>query len=130
MLRAGVDLIAVERVRAALARHGERFLNRVFTAQERADCAGQPASLAARFAAKEAAAKALGCGIGDVGWTEIEVVRGPRREPELRLHGAARRRAAEQGWRTWAVSLSHTQDQALAFVVAADDRPAEQPFLF
>lgn len=122
MLRAGVDLIEVPRLAQAVARHGQRFLNRVYTAQELADCAGQAASLAARFAAKEAAAKALGCGIGDVGWTEIEIVRGPAREPELRLHGAAARRAAALGLDEWAVSLTHTADQALAFVVASAAR--------
>lgn len=119
MLRTGVDLIEVARVEAAIARHGERFLGRVFTPGERADCAGRPASLAARFAAKEAAAKALGCGIGAVRWSEIEVVRGPERRPELRLHGAAGRLADELGLDDWSVSLSHTGAQALALVVAA-----------
>ncbi len=118
MLRTGVDLIEVARIERAQARHGERFFRRFFTAQERADCAGRAASLAARFAAKEAAAKALGCGIGAVRWVDIEVVSGPDREPELRLHGAALARAQALGWREWAVSLSHTHEHAIALVVA------------
>lgn len=118
MLRTGVDLIEVARVEAALARHGERFLQRCFTAQERADCAGRPASLAARFAAKEAVAKALGCGIGAVGWLDIEIINGPNREPQLRLYAAAQERAARLGLSDWAVSLSHTHEHAIALAVA------------
>ena len=124
MVRAGVDLLDVERLARAVDRHGERFLRRVFTDRERADSAGRPASLAARFAAKEAAAKALGCGLGAVRWTEIEVVRGPAGAPELRLHGAADRLAAELGLRDWAVSLTHTATQALALVVATPAPPS------
>lgn len=118
MLRTGVDLIEVARVEAALARHGERFLQRCFTAQERADCAGRPASLAARFAAKEAVAKALGCGIGVVGWLDIEIINGPEREPCLRLHAAAQERAERLGLNQWAISLSHTHEHAIAVAVA------------
>jgi holo-[acyl-carrier protein] synthase len=118
VLRAGVDLIEVARIESALARHGERFLRRVFTDRERSDSGGRPASLAARFAAKEAAAKALGCGIGDVRWTEIEVVSGPDRRPALRLHGAADRLAQRLDLQEWALSLSHTPGHAIAFVVA------------
>ncbi len=73
MLRIGVDMIEVERVQRALARHGERFYARFFTARERQICAEQPQRLAARFAAKEAAAKALGTGIGEVRWVDLEI---------------------------------------------------------
>lgn len=118
MLRTGIDLIEVARVEAALARHGERFLQRCFTAQEQADCAGRIASLAARFAAKEAVAKALGCGIGAVSWLEIEVVSGPEREPQLRLFAAAQERADRLGLKQWAISLSHTHEHAIAVAVA------------
>jgi holo-[acyl-carrier protein] synthase len=118
MLRTGVDLIEVARVEAALARHGDRFLQRCFTAQEQADCAGRPASLAARFAAKEAVAKALGCGIGAVSWLDIEIVSGPEREPQLRLLAAAQKRAEQLGLREWAISLSHTHEHAIAVAVA------------
>jgi holo-[acyl-carrier protein] synthase len=117
-VRTGVDLIEIARVEAVMRRYGERFLNRVFTSQEQADARGQAASLAARFAAKEAAAKALGCGIGPVGWLDIEITRDPQRQPELVLHGAALRRAQELRLREWSVTLSHSKDYAIALVVA------------
>lgn len=119
-VRTGVDLIEIARVEATLRRHGERFLNRVFTPQEQADARGQAASLAARFAAKEAAAKALGCGIGPVSWLDIEITRGPQRQPEIALHGAAQQQAEALHLREWSVSLSHSKDYAIALVVASD----------
>ncbi len=119
MLRTGIDLIEIARLQEAIARHGERFLQRVFTAQELADCKGNFASLAARYAAKEAVSKALGTGIGPVGWKEIEIVRGPEREPLLQLHGAAAQKAAELGLTAWAISLTHDQTQAAAVAVAS-----------
>lgn len=118
MLRTGVDLIEVSRIADTVERHGARFLQRCFTAQELADAAGQAPALAARFAAKEATAKALGCGIGDVSWQEIEIRRDARRRPELVLHGAAQTLARDLGLTEWAISLSHTHEHALAFVVA------------
>jgi holo-[acyl-carrier protein] synthase len=118
LLRTGIDLVEIERMCAVIARHGDRFLERVFTPGELADAAGRPASLAARFAAKEAVSKALGTGIGSIAWREIEVLRGQSREPCLILHGAARRLAEEQGLETWALSMSHTEHYAVAQVVA------------
>ena len=120
-LATGIDLIEIKRVEEAVERHGERFLQRVFTVGELADCKGQAASLAARWAAKEAASKALGTGIGDVGWREIEVLHGPAHQPLLRLHGAAARLAEEQGLTTWSVSLSHSQSHAIAMVAAVGE---------
>jgi holo-[acyl-carrier protein] synthase len=118
MLRTGVDLIEVSRIAETVEQHGERFLQRCFTAQERADALGQAPALAARFAAKEAVAKALGCGIGDVSWQDIEIRRDARRRPELILHGAAQILAHDLGLTEWAISLSHTHEHAVAFVVA------------
>jgi len=118
MLRTGVDMIEVSRIQEAAARHGERFYHRFFTAGERAYCGDRFAALAARFAAKEAVAKALGTGIGDVSWQEIEVVNGGRNKPEVLLHGAAAHLAAELGLTEWSLSLSHTHEHAIAFVVA------------
>jgi holo-[acyl-carrier protein] synthase len=69
-------MIEIERVQEAVLRHGRRFLERVFTAQELAEAGSRPASLAVRFAAKEAASKALGTGIGAVCWLDIEILRG------------------------------------------------------
>lgn len=116
-LRTGVDLIEVSRVAGALTRHGERFLQRVYTSQEQADCGLRVASLAVRFAAKEAVAKALGCGIGDVAWPEIEVVLDDRRAPSLKLHGAAQALSDRLGVQVWSLSLSHSGEMAVAFVV-------------
>jgi holo-[acyl-carrier protein] synthase len=118
MLRTGIDLIEIARFAEAAARHGQRLLQRVFTPTELADCKDNMASLAARFAAKEAVSKALGTGIGPVAWREIEVLRGPAREPLLCLHGAAAQKAAELGLVTWSVSLSHSGGVAVAMAVA------------
>ncbi len=118
-IRTGVDLIAVGRVESLLERYGARFAHRVFTDRELEACKGRPDRLAARFAAKEAVSKALGTGIGQVAWREIEVVSDSSGRPELRLEGRAAELAAELGLRLWSVSLSHTQEQAVAFVIAA-----------
>ena len=117
-LTAGVDLIEIERIAEAIGRHGERFVQRVFTEGERRECNGRFASLAARFAAKEAVAKALGCGIGDVTWLEIEVVGDENNAPHLALHGAGKALAEKLGLGQWSLSLSHTHEHAIAFVVA------------
>lgn len=117
-LVSGVDLIEVERIAGVLARHGSRFLERVYTPGEIADCKMNPASLAARFAAKEAVSKALGCGIGTVAWQEIEIRRDPAGRPVLHLHGSAAVLAAELGLAGWSISLTHTSNYAMAFAVA------------
>lgn len=117
-LTSGIDIVEIERLQQAIERHGERFLDRIFTSQELAEVRSNLASLAARFAAKEAASKALGTGIGRVRWHEIEILRGPKREPKLVLHGEAARLADELGYETWTISLSHTHIYALAMVVA------------
>jgi len=120
-LSTGVDIVEIERFEAAVHRHGERFLKRVFTEQELAEVGHNLVSLAARFAAKEAVSKALGTGIGPIAWREIEVLRGEARQPLLHLHGEASRRAAALGLITWSLSLSHTQAMAVAMVVALGD---------
>jgi len=117
-LATGIDLIEIERFQATLQRYGERFLNRVYTPGELDEVRDNPASLAARFAAKEAVSKALGTGIGPIRWQEIEILRGPARQPVLHLHGAAAQVAAELNLTTWSVSLSHTAAHAIAVVVA------------
>jgi holo-[acyl-carrier protein] synthase len=116
MLRTGIDLLTIARVERALARYGERFYARFFTPEERALCAGSPPRLAARIAAKEAAAKALGVGIGDVRWVEIEIVQDERSRPVLRLHGAALALAERLGLTEWR-SASLENAQAAAVVV-------------
>lgn len=118
LLLTGVDLIEVDRLQRVINRHGDRFLRRVYTERELQQLDGNLASLAARFAAKEAVAKALGTGIGDLSWLEIEILRGERKEPVLVLHGAAEKLAKKKGAKRWSLSISHTQQHALAFVVA------------
>lgn len=120
MIDCGVDMIEVYRIDDAILRHGDRFFARFFTTQELIDANGRTPALAARFAAKEAAAKALGTGIGDIEWKEIEIVRGMRGEPCLNLHGKAMTVAQQRGWRNWSVSMSHTHDHAIAMVIGRD----------
>ena len=112
-------MIENKRVEDGIARLGERFLKRFFTAGEREDCADKPNRLAARLAGKEAVSKALGTGIGDVSWIEIEIRCDERGRPILLLHGAAETLAAELGLRQWDISLTHTADYAAAVVVAS-----------
>lgn len=118
ILRTGVDLMEVARIREAVERHGDRFLSRIFTEAEQRDCNGRFSSLAARFAAKEAVSKALGCGIGNVTWLDIEIQSDENRAPQLFLHGEGARLANQLGLTNWSVSLSHTESQAIAFVAA------------
>jgi holo-[acyl-carrier protein] synthase len=117
-LATGIDLLEIERLRDAIATHGERFLQRIFTPRELEANAEKIESLAGRFAAKEAVSKALGCGIGDVSWKEIEILRAESGAPQLILHGAAERMASEQGLTNWSLSLSHSQSHAVAMAVA------------
>lgn len=117
-LSTGVDLVEVSRVREAIERHGEKFISRIFTEAEQRECGGRFPSLAARFAAKEATAKALGCGIGVVSWLDIEVRGDENNAPHLYLYGEGEKKAKELGLSIWSVSLSHTESQAIAFVVA------------
>ena len=124
-LTTGVDIIEIARIAGVLARYGHRFLRRVYTPEEIAYCRGRPANLAARFAAKEAAMKALGTGIRGVGWKDIEVVRAESGAPSLRLHGRAKARANRLGVEQMALSLSHSREYAMAMVVA-QARPQTQ----
>ena len=120
-LRTGVDLVEIARLDNMSAQIRPRFYQRIFTPREINEVGASTASLAGRFAAKEAVAKALGCGIGKVSWQEIEIRRGPDGEPLLELHGNARRLAEELCLTTWSISISHTQSHAVAFAVATGD---------
>ncbi|MCP4427846.1 MAG: holo-[acyl-carrier-protein] synthase [Chloroflexi bacterium] len=121
MLSVGVDIIEVARIERGIARHGQRFLDRFFTPQEQTYCNGRFDSLAGRFAVKEAVGKALGTGIGDIRWLDVEVVNDERGRPELILHGAAQNLAEKLGATHWSISLSHTQTHAIGFVVATQE---------
>jgi holo-[acyl-carrier protein] synthase len=127
----GIDLVMVSRVEASLSRFGERFLRRVFTDGEIAYATASPAAtaerLAARFAAKEAAIKAIGLTDIGVGWREIEVAREDSGRCRLILHGAARAAADEAGVAELSVSLTHEGDYSAAVVLAiSPDSPPIQ----
>lgn len=117
-LATGVDLIEIARIDEVVSRHGKHYLERVFTPAELEYCGKRAESLAGRFAAKEAVAKALGTGIGDVSWTEIEILGDEQKAPKLTLHGRAESKAKELGLTSWSVSISHSQSHSVAFVVA------------
>ncbi len=118
-LAVGIDLVEVVRIAAVHRRHPVRFLTRHFTPRERAECAGDHRRLAGRWAAKEAVAKALGTGIGPIRWADIEVIRDTSGAPNLRLTGAAARKAAHLGLVAWSLSISNTGDHAVAVAAAA-----------
>jgi holo-[acyl-carrier protein] synthase len=121
----GIDLAEIGRIQQSIDRYGGRFLNRIYTAAEQAYCIRKrksAESFAARFAAKEAGAKALGTGISHgVSWLEIEVVREPSGRPSLKFHGRASQIAARLGVARAALSITHTDDLAMASVVLEDE---------
>ena len=117
----GVDIIEISRIEKAVARHGERFLNRVFTSEEIDYCWPEKhryRRLAARFAAKEAVLKAIGIGLRQVRWTEINVRNGPLGKPEVELAGRLAEIASCRGVSRVMLSLSHGKDQAVAQALA------------
>lgn len=120
----GTDLIEIERIAHSVERFGDAFLRRVYTPGEIAYCQRKKnaaESLAARFAAKEAGAKALGTGISrGVGWQEFEVRRLPGQRPELHLSGRAAEVAEGLGIRRMSLSLAHSRGLSIAVVVAED----------
>jgi holo-[acyl-carrier protein] synthase len=117
----GIDVVEVARLAVALSRHGDRFVERVFTDAEQAACASRGdrvLALAARFAAKEACLKALGTGWADgIGFRDVEVAREGNRPPRLILHGEAARRAETLGVVRSHVSLTHQPGTAAAVVI-------------
>ena len=122
----GIDLVEIDRIQHSLDRYGSRFLDRVYTPGEQAYCMRRrkaAESLAARFAAKEAGAKALGTGISrGVSWLEIEVIREPGGRPSLRFRGRAAEMAQRLGAVRFALSLTHTASLAMAAVALEDGR--------
>jgi holo-[acyl-carrier protein] synthase len=128
----GIDLIRISRIARAYRRRPERFLKRIFTPRE-IEFLQQKGnlfpSMAARFAAKEAIAKALGCGIGVIKWCELEVLPGTRGKPVVFLKGGARSWAERCGIKGVEVSMSHDGPYAIAKAVAYGDGTAEKvPF--
>jgi holo-[acyl-carrier protein] synthase len=124
IIGSGIDLVEIGRIQQSMDRYGKRFLDRVYTPAEQAYCLRKrkaAESLAARFAAKEAGAKALGTGISHgVNWLEIEVVREPSGRPTLKFHGRAAEFAARLRASRAALSITHTAALAMASVVLED----------
>jgi holo-[acyl-carrier protein] synthase len=117
----GIDVIQNDRVRDSIQRFGDRFLNRIYTQGEIdycKKCSHPEIHYAARFAAKEAAFKALGTGwAAGVTWKDVEIERLPNGKPELRLHGEALNRASSAGAQRFYVSLTHDQLVSCAVVI-------------
>ena len=128
VLGLGTDITEVHRIQASLERYGQPFLNRIYTVGEIAYCQARKKtaaqSYAARFAAKEAAAKALGTGISrGVTWQELEVIRNSGEAPQILLHGRAAVIARARGITRLTLSLTHTTAIAMAVVIAEGDVP-------
>ncbi|MBE3582110.1 MAG: holo-ACP synthase [Thermoanaerobacteraceae bacterium] len=120
MALVGIDIIEIERIEKALDRH-PRFLHRVFTSREQAYCGGRRrpgASLAARWAAKEAVFKVLGLGWGQLRWKDVEIIVDERGRPQVVLHGRVAEVAREKGIAGIDVSLSHHGSMAVAVAIA------------
>ena len=122
-LTTGVDIIEISRIGRVLEQYGQRFLRRIFTPGEIEYCRERPPNLAARFAAKEATMKALGTGVRGVGWKDIEVIRASSGAPSIVLHGRAKARAQRLGVQEISLSLSHSREYAVAFVVTQCQPP-------
>ncbi len=113
----GVDIIEINRVRDAIDRWGDHFLQRIYTGSEIELCGGRAYSLAARFAGKEAAVKALHTAGQSIGWREVEILSEISGKPVIHLHGQAQKRARELGLAGLEISLSHSRENAVAFVI-------------
>ena len=117
MAEIGVDIIEIPRIAAAIERHGDRFLRRIYTDREIEGYRNRVPSLATRFAAKEAVMKVLGVGFRGLGWHDIEVLSDPRGKPVVYLHGKAQARAEVLGIRSITVSLSDSKEYAVAMAL-------------
>ena len=117
----GIDIVEVERVQRAVERRGQPFLDRIWTVGEQEFGRGSKGwyeSLAGRFAAKEAVLKALGSGLRQARWHEVEVEREPWSAPRIKLHGQVAARAEQMGIALWHLSLSHSAHYAVATAIA------------
>jgi len=124
----GIDIVKVDRIRAAMARFGDRFSQRVLTDMERRYVRDRAETFAGRWAAKEAVSKVLGLGVRGIGWRDIEVERLPTGQPSIRLHGRAANRADQLGMARIAVSITHEAEFAVA--IAFGVRTAGGRYIF
>ena len=117
MQHIGIDIIEIARIQRAMNQWGEAFLRRVYTDLELRLCDRKSSSLAARFAGKEAVMKALGTGTKGISWREIEILADSSGKPSVHLHGNAQNQADGLGLAKLAISLSHSKEHAIAFVI-------------
>lgn len=121
----GIDIVAIHRIAGLIARCAEDFLEATFTLNERreAELLGMATTFfAGRFAAKEAVVKALGTGfVGDIAWTDVEILRQPTGAPNVHLSGGALAVAQSRGVTRWLVSISHDESHAVASAIALGD---------
>ncbi|SHK35880.1 holo-[acyl-carrier-protein] synthase [Anaerobranca californiensis DSM 14826] len=113
----GVDIVEITRIAKILAGRGDKFLQRIFTGKELEVMPLKPATVAGRFAAKEAVVKALGVGIGLISWQEIEIIKDKLGKPKVKLTGKALKRAKVLGIAKIHLSISHSKTQAVAYVI-------------
>jgi holo-[acyl-carrier protein] synthase len=127
-LRTGVDILETDRMQGIRPEIRKRFIQRVYTELEQEQCGDSDQALVARFSGKEAVSKALGTGIGFVAWREIEILEKPSGAPYVVLHGRAQAVADALGIQVWSISLSHSRNLAVAFVVAWGPEAFDPPF--
>lgn len=118
VLRTGLDILDISRLEQLDPKIRQRFLQRVFTPVELGQAADSNSTLSGYFCVKEAASKALGCGIGEIRWQDVETVTDEMGAPSVVLHGRAVELADGLGLTTWAVSITHTRQMAAATVTA------------
>jgi holo-[acyl-carrier-protein] synthase len=118
VLRTGLDLLEISRLEQLDLKIRARFLQRVFTPDELREAGGSDSTLSGYFCVKEAVSKALGCGIGEIRWQDVETICDALGAPSIQLHGRAAEMAGELGLTTWAVSITHTRQMAAASVTA------------
>ncbi len=117
-IKTGIDLVRIQRLKELSSPIRDRFLKRVFTDIELEEAGNNEEILAGKFAAKEAVAKTLGCGIGPVRWQDIEILHDNLGQPSLQLGGDAARLANELKLENWSVSISHESEYAVAVAIA------------
>ena len=113
----GIDIVEIARIERAIAHRGESFLHRIYTEPELKLCHKKPSSLAARFAGKEAVIKAIGTQTRGINWREIEILADPSGKPLVHVYGKAQNQVDSLGLGKLAISLSHSKEYAIAFVV-------------
>ncbi len=118
----GIDIVEIARIEKAIARWGEGFLHRIYTESELKLCHKKSSSLAVRFAGKEAVIKAIGTQTKGISWREIEILADPNGKPLVHLYGKAQNQANSLGLGKLAISLSHSKEYAIAFVVGETKR--------